>query len=76
MDPIRGKQVASSSDFTFMLRLPETKRSSKESRSFRISPRTKDANARPLENLRLPRALEDIKDNIITIEQLDKANDQ
>lgn len=76
MDPIRGKQVPSNSDFTFTLGLPETKGSSREFRSFRISPKTKDHNACPLDNLRLPRAFKDIRDNTITIEQLDKANNQ
>ena len=74
MDPIRGKQVLYTSDLTFTLGLPETKGSSRESRSFRISPRTKYDNACPLDNLRLPRAFKNIKDNTITIKQLDKAN--
>jgi hypothetical protein len=73
MDSIRGKQVASSSDFTFRLGPPKTRSSSREPGSIRIRSRTREASGHPLGKLK---AFEDTKGNILTIEKIARANCQ
>lgn len=72
----RGKQIASSSDFTFRPGPPDTSGSSKGSGSIRIESKTKGASTCPLGNLRLPRASENTDESTLTIEQIAKANCQ
>jgi hypothetical protein len=72
----KGKQIASSSDFTFRLGPLDISGSSKGSGSIRIEPKTKGASACPLGNLRLPRASEDTDESTLTTKQIARANRQ
>jgi hypothetical protein len=73
MDSIRGKKVASSSDFTFRSGPPKIRSSSKESGLIRIRSKTREASGHPLGKLR---AFEDTKGNTLTIEKITRVNCQ